>query len=256
MFLNVGGARLFTASFGPADGPVLLATGGWIGSWELWVGPFEVMSARRRTIGFDHRGVGATVAPVGSIGFDRLVDDVVAVMDGLGIRRCALAGESAGGGVALAAAARHPDRFDALVLVSPHLPSVDGPPHDDPFDAALHAAYAHALDGFVAACLPEPGTEDIARWGRAILDRATPEAAIALYRMRATSDLWEEARAVTVPTLILHGDADRIVPLASSEQLAGVIPDARLEVLGGAGHVPTMTRPHEVASAIETFLGG
>ena len=256
MFVNVDEAGLFTASFGPTDGPVLLALGGWIGSWELWLGPFEILSARRRTIGLDHRGAGATVAPVGSITFDRLVKDVVAVMDVLGIRRCALAGESVGGGVALAAAARHPDRFDRLILVSPHLPPTEAFVPDDSFDAALRAAYPQALDGFVAACLPEPGVEDVARWGRMILDRATPEAAIALYRMRATTDLREEARAVAAPTLILHGDADGIVPLASSERLATVIPHAQLEVLPGAGHVPTMSRPLEVASAIEAFLDG
>lgn len=56
------------------------------------------------------------------------------------------------------------------------------------------------------------------------------------------------------PTLILQGEADPILPLASSQWLAQNLPNAQLKIIGGAGHVPIMTRPTEVAHAIQDFL--
>ena len=77
MFLTLDDARLFTTAFGPPTAPVLLGIGGWIGSWELWAGPFSLLSADWYTIAYDHRGAGATLAPTESITFERLVDDVI-----------------------------------------------------------------------------------------------------------------------------------------------------------------------------------
>jgi pimeloyl-ACP methyl ester carboxylesterase len=56
---------------------------------------------------------------------------------------------------------------------------------------------------------------------------------------------------ITVPTVVIHGSHDAIVPLKIGEQMARAIPGAELVVLEGAGHAPTMTRPHEVVAAIE-----
>jgi pimeloyl-ACP methyl ester carboxylesterase len=104
MFVEIEDAKIYTVAFGPAAAPVLLGIGGWIGSWELWAEPFAVLSQHWRTVAYDHRGTGATMAPVESITFERLVYDIFAVMDALKIERCVLAAESAGALTALAAA--------------------------------------------------------------------------------------------------------------------------------------------------------
>ena len=57
-----------------------------------------------------------------------------------------------------------------------------------------------------------------------------------------------------MPTLIIHGDADALVPLADAEWLAGRLPQARLHIVRGGGHVPTVTRPVEVAAAIDAYF--
>ena len=67
-------------------------------------------------------------------------------------------------------------------------------------------------------------------------------------------DLRAQVSQISQPTLILHGDADRIVPVESSRWLASQIPTSSLHVFTGAGHVPTMTRPVEVANAINQFF--
>ncbi len=217
MFIEVDDAKIYTVTFGPAAAPVILGIGGWIGSWELWAEPFALLSRHWRTIAYDHRGTGATVAPVESITFGRLVDDVFAVMDALGIERCVLAAESAGALTALAAARRRSDRIAGLALVDAlyyQAPVRD----DDPFLQGLQHQYAATIDWFVAACVPEPDSDHIKRWGGQILGRASQAAAIALYRSSSEPDLRGDFGDIRQPALILHGEADAIVPVTEGAE--------------------------------------
>lgn len=253
MFVEVGDATIYTAAFGPAHAPVLLGIGGWIGSWELWAEPFAVLSQDWRTAAYDHRGTGATIAPVESITFGRLVDDLFAVMDALKIERCVLAAESAGALTALTAARQQPDRITGLVLVDAlsYQPPVED---DNPFLQGLQYQYAATIDRFVTACVPEPDSEHIRRWGRQILGRASQAAAMALYRSSSEPDLRGSFGDIKQPALILHGEADAIVPVEEAQRLAAALPHAHLSIIPGAGHVPTMTRPQVIADAINRFF--
>lgn len=245
--------KLYTTAYGRPDAPALLAIGGWIGSWELWAEPFSILSQTWRVVAYDHRGAGATVAAVESITNDNLVADVFTVLDAYGIDRCILAAESAGAVTALAAALREPHRIASLVLV-------DGlwyaPPRaeDNPFLLGLRHNYGATLDWFVETCVPEPDSAHVKRWGRQILARASQEAAIRLYITSGETDLQPGLARVTQPALILHGRLDAIQPLAESERLAALLPNAEFVIFEGAGHVPTMTRPVEVAAAIDRYL--
>lgn len=253
MFVNAGEARLYATSFGPRDAPVIVGIGGWIGSWELWAEPFSILSERWRTIAYDHRGSGASVAPVQSITFENLVDDLFAVLDAHGVEHCVLAAESAGALTALGAALARPQRIRRLVIV-------DGmfhrgvAPESDAFLQGLRVAYPATLDRFVQLCVPEPDCEPVKLWGRQILDRAAPEAAIALRLVGSGVDLRERLPQIVQPCLVIHGELDAIVPLAQARELAATLPDAQLVVLEGAGHVPTLTRPAQVAAAMTALL--
>jgi pimeloyl-ACP methyl ester carboxylesterase len=99
MFVEVNGTLLHVVTLG--SGPrVLVATGGWAGSWEMWLDVVTGLSHGWRVIAFDHRGAGES--PLGSdFSAARLRDDVVAVLDHFGVETAVLAGESQGGLVAL-----------------------------------------------------------------------------------------------------------------------------------------------------------
>jgi len=253
MFITVGDAKLYATAFGATTSPTIMGIGGWIGSWELWVEPFAILSQQWRVIAYDHRGAGASIAPVESIAFDRLVDDVCAVLDAYQVESCVLAAESAGALTALGAALKYPQRIRGLVIVD-GLYFRETPPAKDMFLGGLRLAYPATLDRFIDACVPEPDSDHIKRWGRQILDRASQAAAIALYLAAGEIDVRDELRHITQPTLIVHGEADAIVPVEQAHQLAAMLPNSRLRVLSGAGHVPTMTRPREVAHEIMSFL--
>jgi pimeloyl-ACP methyl ester carboxylesterase len=254
MFITSGDAQLYTVSFGNAP-RTLLALGGWTGSWELWAEPFTALSSSWRTAAYDHRGVGATAAPTESITLDSMVGDVFTVMDALGIETCVLAAESAGGAVALRAALQQPERFTGLVLVDAiyYRPA---PQTEDPFLLGLRNHYQQTLAQFVDSCLTERDSDAVRRWGRLIVGRSPQEAAIQLYECMFGVDLRPQLRQITQPTLILHGSADRLVPVDSSRWLASQMPTSHLEVLDGVGHVPTITHAGAVAEAINRYFEG
>lgn len=253
MFIKLEDAQLFATSYGSKTAPAMVGMGGWIGSWELWSEPFSVLSQTWRTIAYDHRGSGATMCSTGSITFERLVDDVFAVLDAFDVERCVLAGESAGGAVTLAAALKAPERIAGLVIVDGNYTG-NAYRADSPFLLGLQTQYERTLDGFVQACVPEPNAEAIKRWGRQIINRASQEQAIALYQMMGSVDLSQQVGRIVQPTLIVHGEADAIVPLQAARFLAKTIVGSKLVILPGAGHVPTLTHPLQIAQAIDEFF--
>jgi pimeloyl-ACP methyl ester carboxylesterase len=253
MFIRHEDAWFFTVSFGTGS-RTILGLGGWTDSWELWAGPFTYLSQNWRTAAYDHRGSGVTLAPVESITRPRMTADVFAMMDALGIERCVLAGESAGAAIVLQAALERPERFDGLVLVDGlyYRPTLTEP---DLFALGLRQDYPRTVGAFVEACVPEPDSEPIRHWGRQILMRASQAAAIQLYECMDGVDLRPQLSQIKLPTLILHGEADAILPVESSRWLATQLPNCQLHTFAGAGHVPTVTRPREVAELIDGMFG-
>jgi pimeloyl-ACP methyl ester carboxylesterase len=252
VFLDVNGVRLHALAFGEGS-RTLVAVGGWTGNWEVWEEPIAQLTANGwRCIAYDHRGAGESPADPSEITVDAMVTDVVAVLDAFGVERCILAGESQGGAVAQYAAARTPGRFDGLVLAAPA-----------PTGRNVHANadrcrtdYRAVVAGFVERCFPEPDSDHIKRWAKDILLRAEPEQAARIIEMWGDDTVTDvDARRLELPVLLLHGVADAIVPIEVSRTLVEILPDAELVEFDGVGHVPTMTRPDEVAAAIRRRFG-
>jgi pimeloyl-ACP methyl ester carboxylesterase len=255
VFIPIDDARIFSTAFGSPRAPCIVGIGGWIGNWELWADAFSLLSSTWRTIAYDHRGSGATQCSLDSITFERLVDDVFAVLDAYEIERCVLAGESAGALTVLGAALKHPERITGLVIVD-GLTFSEPIGTDDPFLNGLITQYSQTIDRFIAACLPEPNSDHLKRWGRHIFDRTTPEAARVLYRLTGSIDLRADVARLTQPALIIHGSADALVSVEAAQWLVRTLPHAQLTIFEGAGHVPTITRPREVAQVIDAFFAG
>jgi pimeloyl-ACP methyl ester carboxylesterase len=252
MFISKGNTKIFSTAFGSKANPVILAIGGWVGSWELWAEPFSILSQDWYTIAYDHRGTGATITPVETITYDNLVEDVFTVLDAYQVDRCVLAAESAGALTALGAARKQPDRISGLVIVDGlfYFSSSEG----DPFLAGLRENYEATIDQFIEACVPEADSDHLKGWGKKIINRASQQAAIALYLSNGQVDLRPELPLLSQPTLILHGEADTIVPVTAAQHLAQTLPHAKLVLLKGAGHVPTMTQPAKIAEKIADFF--
>jgi len=254
MFIQHNNAQLYTVKFGVGL-RTILAHGGWTGSWELWTEPFTHLSKTWRTVAYDHRGTGATVAPVDSISLENLVDDLFAVMDKMEIEKCVLAAESAGGMVATTAVLQQPLRFEGLVLVDALLHNEDDG-SNAAFIQGLKTDFEQTIGQFVDSCVleSEPNSNEIRIWGRKILARSTSDASIKLLHCTFGVDLRPRLAEIKVPTLLIHGDGDNLVPLSDAEYADSQIPISQLHVVKGAGHVPTVTRPRQVADEINHFF--
>jgi pimeloyl-ACP methyl ester carboxylesterase len=251
VFIPSEGFLLSAVAFGAPSSPVFLAHGGWVGSWELWQEPFQLMDQDWRCISYDHRGAGVTTASPAQVTPQGLVDDVVRVLDFFGVDSCVLAGESLGAVTAMSAALQHPDRVRGLVLVDGVASAGTAAPN--PMIAACRTDYPGTVQWFIDACVPEPDSEHLRRWGRQILLRAEPEAAARMFESYDEHPVTPEAALIGQPTLILHGELDVVVPPAVAHALADAIPNAELVLIAGAGHVPTITRPQAVADAVNTW---
>lgn len=248
MFIQRPDASLFSLGFG--RGPCsMLALGGWVGSGEVWHAVFGHLP-HWRCVGYDHRGSGASDCTADSITIDAMVDDLFAVADAHGLTRCVLAAESSGVGVALEAALRRPDRFSGLVLVGGSWQPPQ-PGSQDGFIGALRRDHEATLQAFARQCLPEANSEDLRRWGVHILRRAPLAHAIALLQCRAALTVHRQLGRIRTPALVVHGTRDVIAPPADSERLAAGLPNARLQLMPGLGHVPMLSAPAELAGLID-----
>ena len=248
MFVRDGETMLRAVAFGPGPHTVL-ALNGWSSSWEAWQPTFEVLSTDTHCISYDTRGTGNSPFPAEGLTLDLLIDDVFRVLDAHGVEKAVLAGESLGGFVALHAVLRDPSRFRGLVTVG--APPAVGPATTGPLVTGARSDYPATIEFFVALCLNEPDHEHLHPWGRSLFLSAPGEVAARLFEV--CHGITPELAAITVPTVVVHGDADLVVPITVGRQLAATIPGARLVELPGAGHVPTVTWPREVAAAIRSL---
>lgn len=252
MFLKAPDADLFVTAVGGGK-RTFVAHGGWVGSGELWLLPFERLSASWRAITYDHRGTGATENRAPRITFDLLVDDLFRVLDALKVDQCVLAGESSGALVVLEAALRQPERFSGLVLVDGRASS-SNTAGAARFIEGCKSNFPDTMDAFVAACVTESDCEAEKRWAKQIVMRSNGPDAVQLMEAMWSARVEERLGQIRQPTLLMHGRGDVITPVAMSEDMAKRIPQAKLVVIEDAGHVPVITRPEVVAREIEAFF--
>lgn len=259
MFTEIDGRRYFTASFGAAP-RTFLAHSGWIGSWEDWLGVLEVLSRSWWAVAYDHRGAGDTRLPLEEITRTALVEDIFRVIDHFEIERCVLGGFSSGSLIALLAVLERPERFDGLVLLNSSLrllgvptspPAASPPPPPADFGARMRET--------IVRMTPEPDdeVEHIRRWAQhhILMNSDTPtESAVRAAFGYRDLDLAPRLREIAVPTLLIHGAKDSLADAASVEYMAAQIPQSELVVFDESGHLPAMTRPDEVADAINRFF--
>jgi poly(3-hydroxyoctanoate) depolymerase len=242
-------------------GQPLLLINGLGANLEMWQPLVRELAGEREVIGFDLPGAGRSARPQWPLRMPQLADVVTELLDHLGYERLDVLGYSLGGIVAQELAHRAPDRARRLVLcaTTPGLPSV--PP--DPVVSALMLTPARYWNRRLAEVIvPIIAGGRTARDGRALQtgvnDRLLqpPSALGYLYQLYAmagwSSHPW--IRSVRHHALVLHGDRDPVVPLANGRYLAEALPNGRLHVVPGAGHLFLFDEPDSVAAELKAFL--
>ncbi len=243
------------------DGEPLLLINGLGANLEMWQPLVRVLAAERELIAFDLPGTGRSARPRWPLRMSQLARLVTELLDDLGYDQLDVLGYSLGGIVAQELAHRAPERIRRLVLcaTTPGLPSM--PP--DPIVSALMLTPARywnrQLAELIIPIIAGGRTARDPRVLRAGLERRLvqpPTALGYLYQLYALSG-WSShpwIRSVRHPALVLHGDHDPVVPLVNGRYLADALPNGRLEVVKGAGHLFLLDEPRSVAPALTAFL--
>src|SRR3954470_18786522 len=241
--------------------PVLLVMGLGL-SGGAWWRTVETLSRRFRVITFDHRGVGRSRGLTPAYTTEGLADDGVAVLDAGGIERANVYGLSLGGMVAQQLALRHPRRVCSLVLGATTPGGRRAQLADDEVMAFFQArsdrpreeaAWASVAYNYGRRCRDEHA-DRIAEDIRQRLSNEFDEAAYQAQLLAAAlHNCTSRLGRIDVPALVVHGEDDRVVPVANAHLIAGRLANARLRVLPEAGHLYTTEAP-EADAEVERFL--
>jgi pimeloyl-ACP methyl ester carboxylesterase len=266
------GMRVHFRDVGPRDAPTLVLVHGFSASlhtWEPWVSNLE-RDYRVITLDLPGHGLSRCIDNE-AIGTSQFIDTINRVTDSLEVGRFTLAGNSMGGAAAWNYALAHPERLDGLVLVdAAGWPRTPGAEEERPIifrllDIDLARRLMKDLDmsslirGGLEDSFGDPSfvTEEMVE-RYASLSRAPchREALLQLVsgrgeRREATPEL---LASVTPPTLVMHGEVDKIIPAAHGEQFAAAIPGAELLVYPGIGHLPQEEIAERSASDLRSFL--
>ncbi|MBA4266248.1 MAG: alpha/beta hydrolase [Comamonadaceae bacterium] len=262
--------RLHIEDTGGSGRPVVLIHG-WPLSAQAWEPQIPVLEAAGyRVVAYDRRGFGRSDRPESGYSYDALADDLQRVLDECKLQDVTLVGFSMGGGEVARYIARHGEsRLRSVVFaaaVPPYLmKSADNP--EGPLTPekaqekkdALEAGRAAYFDEFTRNFFSANGELLVSEAQRgeaiAVCMESAQHAALACMDSFATTDFRDDLKKVTVPTLVIHGDADAIVPIEGSGQRTHrAVPHSQLVTVPGAPHGLNVSHAHAFNDALLAFL--
>jgi len=220
--------------------------------------------SRVRRIAPDLRGVGGSGAPPTSDGYAlaRYADDLIAVLDAVGVRDAVVCGLSMGGYVTFELLRRHPERVRALILAGTKTEpdSAEGKRDRDELVRLVERQGADALVERLLPRLVAPATQttqpEVTEQVREMVRRwAVPALVGAMRAMRNRPDSADTLGAVRLPTLVLVGTDDAIAPPAGALAMAKLVPGAQYHVVPAAGHLAPLEQPLVTSRLLADFLG-
>ena len=232
---------------------------------KMWRPQAEALARRGcRVITPDLRGFGESVIPSsGTAGMDLYANDIVALLDHLGIDKAAIGGMSMGGYVLLNLLERYPDRVAAPIFIATKAGGDDDAGRARRTELAeasrtrgiLPVAEAFRSILFAPATLTDNPelVHEVFGW----MDATDPlGAAAALIAMRDRKDCIPLLGGIARPALVIGAEQDRAAPVEHSRIIAEGLPDAKLCILQGGGHMVNLEQPAEFNEAIFAFLSG
>jgi pimeloyl-ACP methyl ester carboxylesterase len=250
--------------------PVILIHG-WPLSKEMWEYQVDdLINAGLRVIAYDRRGFGQSDRPWHGYDYDTLTDDLRAIIEQLDLNDVTLVGFSMGGGEVARYFTRYSgERVSKAVLISsvvPYVLQTDDNPDGVPTDAidgmirGVKDDRIGFLDNFGKEFfginfLKHPVSNASLEYYRDIAASASPRATLECIKSFSYTDFRTDAPAINVPTLIIHGDADKIVPLAtSSEQSVKLISNNQYIIYEGAPHGLFFTDKNRLSHHLASFI--
>ncbi|MBO6768093.1 MAG: alpha/beta hydrolase [Erythrobacter sp.] len=263
-----GDRRVHVRDEGPRDAPVIMLLHGSnadLHTWQHWA---DALKSDYRVVRYDQRGHGLT-GPVadGNYALDGFIEDIDAVADALDIERFTLAGNSMGGAIAMGYAIENPDRLDGLVLVDASGAPIE---REGGGNLAFTLAGVPVIGDAMSQLLPRSLIERSLSQSVSNQSIVTPEAVdryweLARYPGNRTATRQrfatpreafsaEQVAAVEVPTLVMWGEEDSLIPYAAAGWYMDHLPNATLASYPGIGHIPMEEAPERSVADLQAWL--
>ena len=270
-YLDLHGERIAYRDAGA--GETLLLIHGTAGSSATWRAVIPELAKRYRVVAPDLLGHGESAKPRGDYSLGAFAAWLRDLLDELGIRRATVVGQSLGGGVAMQFTYQHRDYCERLVLISSgglgpdlnwilRILSAPGAELVLPVVAPQPVlSLGNKLGSWLASAgVKSPRTGEMWSAYCSLSDRPTRQAflrtlrSVVDYRGQAVSALGKIHVSYGLPTLLIWGEQDRIIPVAHGYAAHEAVPGSRLEVLAGVGHFPHVESPTAVVDILDDFI--
>ncbi len=261
MKIRLRGIETFYLEQGNPEGLPVVLIHAYPMSHRMWERQLEALGPDLRVITYDVRGLGATEPGKNPFTFETLVEDLLALLDHLKVGRAVLCGLSMGGYIALRTVQRNPDRVFALILC-------DTQSTTDTNEGRLHRHEAIQTieekgvstfaEGFAKKVLADETLmekTEIAGWVKKIVNSNSTLGICRITVALATRlDTTEALAQIKVPTLVVTGEFDKLIPVSKTRDMEEQIPGAQLVVIPKAGHMSNMENPEEFNRQVIGFL--
>jgi pimeloyl-ACP methyl ester carboxylesterase len=250
--LEINGIRLVYDRRGKGTPLVLLH--GYPLDHHLWDEVVPLLQDQFDVILPDLRGFGGSSTVDSFYTMEDIASDIAGLLDFLGIPKAVIVGHSMGGYVALAFARLYPERVTGLGLVSSQVLADTPAKREDRFKTAAEVA-DKGIATVVEAMTPKFTSDThLQEFARNSMERQQPAAYIgALKAMGERVDSTPFLSRMDYPVVIVHGDADNLIPIDRAREVKAALPSAYLVEISGAGHMPMMESPEKTAEALRHF---
>jgi 3-oxoadipate enol-lactonase len=257
-FVMNEGVKIYWDECGSGE-PLLLIMGLSYPSY-MWHRTRPVLAKHYRTIAFDNRGIGQSDVPPGVYSMPLMASDAAVVMDAAGVETADVFGVSMGGMIAQEFALQYPKRVRSLIL---GCTAAGGPNAVQAEPAAIQTLLRQGMTSeesweAITPFIYDPGTpreridEDMAirmKW------YPTPQGYAGQRQGIFGWEAYSRIAQITVPTLVIHGETDKLIPPANAKLIAERIPGAKLALIPHASHIFETDQPAAARQVILEFLG-
>lgn len=257
--------ELYYEIYGPEDAPPIVFLEGWGYSLWMWFRQIPVLKGKYRCIVFDNRGVGRSSKPDYPYTMKMFADDTVALMNALGIEKAHFLGISMGGYIAQQIAISYPEVVRSLILVSTSYGGPNAVSSTDRTQMMMFAIPTETLSNEQAMEMRYSVilSDEFRRENKLLINQIQswreqiPQPLKARGNQAAATisfNLEEEVKGIKVPTLVMHGDSDLVMPPENGELLAKNIPSSKLVFIKGGLHLSFIEYYEKFNEQVITFI--